>query len=53
MPQKDKTNKPVIRFKDFLLKNMGEFEDVKKNTSSNDELSMMRFLMRQRNQFRR
>ena len=53
MSHKDKTNKPVTRFKDFLLKNMGEFEDVNKNTSSNNELSMMRFLMNQRNQFRR
>ena len=53
MSHKDKTDKPVTRFKDFLLKNMGEFEDAKKNTSSNDELSMMLFLMNQRNQFRR
>ena len=52
MSPKDKSNKPVTRFKD-LLKNMGEFEDVNKNTSSNNELSMMRFLMNQRNQFKR
>ena len=53
MNNSNKNSKPVIRFKDFLLKNMSEFEDVNKNTSSNNELSMMRFLMRQRNQFRR
>ena len=56
MSHKDKTDKPVTRFKD-LLEDLDSFksnqEDVNKSTSSNSELSMMRFLMKQRNQFRR
>lgn len=55
------SNKPIkseTKFKD-LIKELGLYpsnsneEDVIKNTSSNNELSMMRFLMNQRNQFRR
>ena len=58
MPHKDNSNKSVTKFKD-LIKEMelhsinSNEEDVKKNTSSNNELSMMRFLMNQRNQFKR
>ena len=54
----NKSSKPVKKFKDLLNKlelnplNSNE-EDVIKNTSSNGELSMIRFLLRQRNQFRR
>lgn len=48
--------KPVTKFKD-LLKDLDSFEskreDVNKNTSSENELSMIRFLLNQRNQFRR
>ena len=56
MNNSNKNSKPVIKFKD-LLEDLNYFksnqEDVNKNTSSNNELSMMRFLMRQRNQFKR
>ena len=50
--------KPKTRFKD-LIKELGLYpsnpseEGVNKNTSSNGELSMMRFLMNKRNQFKR
>ena len=36
-----------------LAKQIANEEDVNKNTSSNGELSMIRFLINQRNQFRR
>ena len=36
-----------------LAKQIANEEGVNKNTHSNEELSMIRFLMRQRNQFRR
>ena len=54
----NKPSKPKTRFKDLLKKlnyNTSNFiqEDVNKNSSSNRELSMMRFLMNQRNQFKR
>ena len=56
MNNSNNSSKPVTKFKD-LLKDLNYFksnqEDVIKNSSSNDELSMMRFLMNQRNQFRR
>lgn len=56
MNNSNKNSKSKTRFKD-LLKDLNYFksnqEDVIKNTSSNNELSMMRFLMNQRNQFRR
>ena len=52
----NKNGKSTTKFKD-LLEDLNSFkskeEGVKKNTSSNNELSMMRFLMNQRNQFRR
>lgn len=50
--------KPKTRFKD-LIKELGLYpsnsneECVIKNTSSNGDLSMMKFLLNQRNQFRR
>ena len=58
MNNSNKSSKPVTRFKDLLKEldykpSNSNQEDVIKNTSSNNELSMMRFLMRQRNQFRR
>lgn len=54
----NKPSKPKTKFKDLLKEldnNPSNFnqEDVIKNTSSNGELSMIRFLLRQRNQFRR
>lgn len=54
----NKPSKPKTRFKDLLKKldyNTSNFiqEDVNKNSSSNEELSLIRFLMNQRNQFRR
>ena len=58
MLPKDNSNKSVTKFKD-LIKEMelhsinSNEEDVIKNTSSDNELSMMRFLMNQRNQFKR
>ena len=52
----NKNCKSTTKFKD-LLEDLDYFksnqEDVNKSTSSNSELSMMRFLMKQRNQFRR
>lgn len=52
----NKSSKPVTKFKD-LLEDLNYFksnqEDVNKNTSSSNELSIMRFLMNKRNQFRR
>ena len=52
----NKNGKSTTKFKD-LLEDLNSFkskeEGVNKNTSSNNELSMMRFLMNQRNQFRR
>ena len=54
----NENGKSKTRFKD-LLKELDykpsnfKKEGVNKNTSSNNELSMMRFLMNQRNQFRR
>ena len=52
----NKNGKSTTKFKD-LLEDLNSFkskeEGVNKNTSSNNELSMMRFLMNQRKQFRR
>lgn len=58
MSSSNKNSKSKTRFKDLLKKldyNPSNFiqEYVNKNSSSNGELSMMRFLMNQRNQFRR
>ena len=58
MSTSNKDSKSKTRFKDLLKKldyNPSNFiqEDVNKNTSSNGELSLIRFLMNQRNQFRR
>ena len=56
MNNSNKNSKSETKFKD-LLEDLNYFKsnqkDVIKNTSSNNELSMMRFLMNQRNQFRR
>ena len=58
MSSSNKNGKSKTRFKDLLKKldyNPSNFiqEDVNKNSSSNGELSLIRFLMNQRNQFRR
>lgn len=58
MSTSNKDSKSKTRFKDLLKKldyNTTNFnqEDVNKNTPSNGDLSMIRFLLNQRNQFRR
>ena len=54
----NENGKSKTRFKDLLKEldykpSNSNQEDVIVNTSSNNELSMMRFLMKQRNQFKR